>query len=107
AACHGPEGRGNPMLGAPDLTAGTYIYGSGLASIQQTIADGRQGVMPAQKQLLGEARTRLVTAYVLSLDGGRNSEDGPDAGYVDVGDHGSDNNHDSAAQASVDESHDD
>jgi len=74
AACHGSEGRGNPMLGAPDLTAGIYIYGSGQESIRQTIRDGRQGVMPAQKELLGEARTRLVTAYVLSLDDSREDD---------------------------------
>lgn len=67
-ACHGPEGRGNPILGAPDLTAGVYIYGGDLETIQHTIRYGRQGVMPAQLELLGETRTRLVTAYIMSLD---------------------------------------
>jgi cytochrome c oxidase cbb3-type subunit III len=74
-ACHGPEGRGNPMLGAPDLTAGTYIDGGSLNDLRQTIRDGRQGVMPAQKDLLGEARSRFVTAYVLSLNDSRNGSD--------------------------------
>ena len=69
-ACHGPEGRGNPILGAPDLTAGVYTYGGDLESIQHTIRYGRAGVMPAQLDLLGETRTRLVTAYIMSLDEG-------------------------------------
>ncbi len=75
AACHGSDGRGNPMLGAPDLTAGVFIYGSSLDDLRYTIAEGRQGVMPAQRELLGEARSRLVTAYVLSLNANGATDD--------------------------------
>jgi cytochrome c oxidase cbb3-type subunit 3 len=67
AACHGPTGAGNPILGAPNLTAGVYTYGGDLDSIRDTIRNGRNGVMPAQKDLIGETRSRLVTAYVLSM----------------------------------------
>ncbi|MEM1079993.1 MAG: cytochrome-c oxidase, cbb3-type subunit III [Pseudomonadota bacterium] len=67
-ACHGAQGEGNPLLGAPNLTAGIYTYGGDLYSIQHTIRYGRAGVMPAQLDLLGETRTRLVAAYILSLD---------------------------------------
>lgn len=67
AACHGPSGTGNPILGAPNLTAGVYTYGGDLDSIRDTIRNGRNGVMPAQKDLIGETRTRLVAAYVLSM----------------------------------------
>lgn len=67
AACHGPEGKGNPDLGSPDLTAGVFKYGGSIDAIRHTIRHGRHGIMPAQKDLLGEARTRLVSAYVLSL----------------------------------------
>ncbi len=67
AACHGPEGTGNIHLGAPDLTAGVYTYGGDLDSIRETIREGRNGVMPAQMELIGEIRTRLVAAYVLNL----------------------------------------
>ncbi len=67
AACHGPDGAGNPMMGAPDLTAGEFIYGGNLDAIKRTIREGRSGVMPAQKDLIGETRSRFVTAYVLSL----------------------------------------
>ncbi len=74
AACHGPDGTGNPWLGAPDLTAGIYTYGSSIDDLRYTIRNGRNGVMPAQRDLLGEARSRLVTAYVLSLNA--NGSDG-------------------------------
>jgi len=66
-ACHGPQGTGNPMLGAPNLTAGVYTYGGDLNSLRTTIREGRNGVMPAQEDLLGDIRVRLVAAYVLSL----------------------------------------
>lgn len=68
AACHMPDGTGNPMLGAPNLTAGVFTYGGSVDDLRETISNGRQGVMPAQRDLLGEARARLVTAYVLSLN---------------------------------------
>jgi cytochrome c oxidase cbb3-type subunit 3 len=67
SACHGVDGKGNALLGAPNLTAGIYIYGSDRDTIEYTIRNGRNGIMPAQADLLGEARTRLVAAYVLNL----------------------------------------
>lgn len=66
-ACHGADGTGNIFLGAPDLTTGVYTYGGDIGTIRTTIREGRNGVMPAQMELLGETRTRLVAAYVLSL----------------------------------------
>ena len=66
-ACHGPEGKGNPDIGAPDLTDGYWLYGSSKASLYETVANGRHGVMPAHRELLGETRSRLVAAYVWSL----------------------------------------
>ena len=74
-ACHGPEGKGNPLLGAPDLTAPTaFIYGTSLAQLQQTIRHGRQGHMPAQNELLGNDKVQLVAAYVYSLSHGTPEE---------------------------------
>ncbi len=66
-ACHGPEGKGNPILGAPDLTNDVWLYGGDPQSIADSINYGRNGQMPAQTPLLGEDRVRLVTAYVLHL----------------------------------------
>jgi cytochrome c oxidase cbb3-type subunit 3 len=68
AACHGAEGKGNPALGARDLTArGGWIYGQTVAGISETISKGRGGVMPAFKGLLSEAQLHLVASYVYSL----------------------------------------
>jgi cytochrome c oxidase cbb3-type subunit III len=66
-ACHGPEGKGNPALGAPSLTDRTWLHGSGEAAIITTITNGRSSQMPAHKELLGDAKVRLLAAYVLSL----------------------------------------
>jgi cytochrome c oxidase cbb3-type subunit 3 len=66
-SCHGVDGKGNPELGAPDLTDDYWLYGDSTASIRQTIAKGRHGSMPPHRDLLGETRARLVAAYVWSL----------------------------------------
>jgi cytochrome c oxidase cbb3-type subunit 3 len=66
-ACHGAEGKGNPLLGAPDLTDGTWLYSAAEPVIIETITRGRTNQMPAHQDLLGEARIHLLTAYVLSL----------------------------------------
>ncbi|MCD5983633.1 cytochrome-c oxidase, cbb3-type subunit III [Pseudomonas sp. CDFA 610] len=67
-ACHGVEGKGLAVLGAPDLTqSGGLIYGSGFAQLQQTIRYGRQGQMPAQQATQGDDRVHILAAYVYSL----------------------------------------
>ena len=70
-ACHGVEGKGNQDLGAPDLTDEYWLYGHDKQSLRQTIVGGRHGVMPAHRELLGETRARLVSAYVWSLSHGK------------------------------------
>ncbi|MCD9047404.1 cytochrome-c oxidase, cbb3-type subunit III [Luteimonas sp. MHLX1A] len=66
-ACHGIDGTGNEAIGAPDLTDGYWLYGGSPEAIHRSIAQGRHGVMPAHRDLLGETRARLVAAYVWSL----------------------------------------
>jgi len=66
-ACHGAEGKGNPLLGAPNLTDRTWLYSAAEPVIIETITGGRANQMPAHKELLNEARIHLLTAYVLSL----------------------------------------
>jgi cytochrome c oxidase cbb3-type subunit 3 len=65
--CHGMDGTGNPMLGAPNLTDNTWLYGGSAGAIKQTLSKGRNGVMPAHQDLLGEEKVHLLTAYVYSL----------------------------------------
>ncbi len=67
AACHGTDGKGNEQIGAPDLTDDYWMYGRNRDSLRRTIIEGRHGIMPAQREALGEARARVVAAYVWSL----------------------------------------
>lgn len=67
SACHGAEGKGNPMLGAPNLTNNIWLYGGEPDEIRQTLRQGRNGVMPAQQELLKPDRIHLLAAYVYSL----------------------------------------
>lgn len=66
-ACHGPDGKGNPMLGAPDLTDDYWLYGGSQEAIETSIRNGRMGVMPAHKDLLSPERIHVLAAYVYSL----------------------------------------
>ena len=67
AACHGAEGKGNPQLGAPNLTDSVWLHGSGEATIIETITKGRTSQMPAHKDMLSKAKIHLLAAYVYSL----------------------------------------
>jgi cytochrome c oxidase cbb3-type subunit 3 len=69
AACHGMDGKGNPMLGAPNLTDATWLYGSDAATIREAVVKGRNNQMPAFEEKLGEQRVRLLAAYVLRMSG--------------------------------------
>lgn len=64
-ACHGPDAKGNPMLGAPDLTAGIFLHSVGVPGIIETIEHGRSGEMPAWSGRLSEDEIRLVAAWVI------------------------------------------
>jgi len=67
AACHMPDGTGNQLLGAPNLTDDAWLYGSSVDVVSTTIAEGRNGQMPAHGGLFGENRTKILAAYVYSL----------------------------------------
>ena len=69
-ACHGPEAKGNPALGAPNLSDKTWLYGGGEPTVVETITKGRNGHMPAWKDILSPAKIHLLTAYVYSLSHG-------------------------------------
>jgi cytochrome c oxidase, cbb3-type, subunit III len=65
-ACHGADGRGNPALGAPNLTDHVWLYGGDFPSVTTTIREGRNGAMPAWRERLGIDRVRLIAAWVMS-----------------------------------------
>jgi cytochrome c oxidase cbb3-type subunit 3 len=74
AACHGPEGKGNQAIGAPNLTDNVWLYGSSEAAMTETVTKGRnmnvsEGTlaMPSFKATLDPAKLHLVAAYVWGL----------------------------------------
>ena len=67
SACHGPDGGGMQMLGAPNLKDDSWLYSSSPKEIGRTILEGRNGVMPAHGELIGADRARILSAYVYSL----------------------------------------
>jgi cytochrome c oxidase cbb3-type subunit 3 len=77
SACHGLDGRGNRDLGAPNLTDNIWLNGGSYDAVRLTVAKGRQGIMPAHGERLGEARVQLLAAYVLSLGESRVAQSGP------------------------------
>ena len=77
AACHGPQGMGNQLVGAPNLTDSDWLYGSDRQSIHDQIWFGRGGVMPAWGKRLDEASIKAVTVYVHVNSGGSGQPSGP------------------------------
>ncbi len=67
SACHNADGTGNQALGAPNLTDDVWLYGSSEDVVYETIVKGRNNLMPAHGELLGENRTKILAAYVYSL----------------------------------------
>mgnify|MGYP001825338688 CR=1 FL=1 len=66
-ACHGADGTGNQAIGAPNLTDTTWLYGGSPRAIKETLIKGRNGVMPAHGEFLGEAKIHILSAYIYSL----------------------------------------
>lgn len=67
SACHGPDGKGNQAVGAPNLTDSVWLYGGTEKTIIETITNGRNNQMPAWKEFLGDGKVHLLTAYVYGL----------------------------------------
>ena len=66
-ACHGPDGSGNPAMGAPNLTNGIWLYGGTESQIAHSVRAGRNGMMPAHQNLLSEDKIHIIAAYVYGL----------------------------------------
>jgi len=71
AGCHGSDGQGSLALGlpmgAPNLSDNTWLYGGSQRAIEESIRNGRAGVMPPWKEILGEEKVHVISAYVYSL----------------------------------------
>ena len=67
AACHGADGKGNPALGAPNLTDKIWLHGWGEQAIVAMVNNGKLNAMPAQDKLLTPEQIRVLAAYVWQL----------------------------------------
>jgi cytochrome c oxidase cbb3-type subunit 3 len=71
AVCHGPEGKGNREVGAPNLTDHIWLYGPDKATIMQGVQNGRGGEMPAWQGRLSDPIIKALTVYVWTFGGGQ------------------------------------
>jgi cytochrome c oxidase cbb3-type subunit III len=67
AACHGMDGKGNPALGAPNLTDDVWLHGWGEQAIIAMVNTGKVNEMPAQTGKLTPAQIHVLGAYVWGL----------------------------------------
>ena len=67
-ACHGADAKGNTAMGAPSLADGIWLYGGSAEQIGHTLRAGRNGAMPAFKDILSEDKIHILTAYVYGLN---------------------------------------
>lgn len=69
--CHGPDGKGNNEMGAPNLVDSIWLYGSTQQQVAASIATGRGGIMPAWQGRLDPVSVKMLTVYVHALGGGK------------------------------------
>ena len=67
AACHGPDGKGNQALGAPNLTDKVWLHGWGEEAIVSIVTTGKNNAMPAQEKRLSAEQIHVLAAYVWNL----------------------------------------
>ena len=71
SACHGPDGKGSPAFGAPNLTEHEgWLYGPRAEDIHDQIWNGHGGVMPTWGGRLSPETIKSLAIYVHSLGGG-------------------------------------
>ncbi len=73
-ACHGADGKGNQMIGSPNLTDDIWLHSGRVSDIEDRALNGITSKMPAHGDLLGDEKIHLVAAYVLSLSADRDDE---------------------------------
>jgi len=67
AACHGAQGKGNPIMGAPNLTDKIWLHGWGEDAIIAMINNGKTNVMPQHATPFMPEQIKVLAAYVWSL----------------------------------------
>ncbi|MDR0274269.1 MAG: cytochrome-c oxidase, cbb3-type subunit III [Burkholderiaceae bacterium] len=71
AACHGPDGKGNQLLGSRDLTAKSWFLGrQDEAHVTAMVNGGYMGVMPTWEGKFTPEQIRVLAAYVWGKSNG-------------------------------------
>jgi cytochrome c oxidase cbb3-type subunit 3 len=73
AACHGMDGKGNPALGAPNLTDDIWLHGWGENAIVTMVNNGKVNQMPAQASKLTEGQIHVLASYVWGLSNNKSA----------------------------------
>lgn len=68
--CHGVNGQGDRLQGAPNLTDKEWLYGGSEDAIYATIFNARNSHMPAWQDRLDDASIKALAVYVHTLGGG-------------------------------------
>jgi len=64
SACHGVDGNGNPLLGAPKLSDDSWLYGGSIEAVRTSISQGRNGIMPAFAGRLDDTQIKMLVAWL-------------------------------------------
>ena len=70
SVCHGVDGTGNRMFGAPNLTDEEWLFGGDEESVRYTITNARNAVMPNWNERFDDATITSLAVYVHTLGGG-------------------------------------
>ncbi|MEY4159476.1 MAG: cytochrome-c oxidase, cbb3-type subunit [Pseudomonadota bacterium] len=79
AVCHGPEGKGNRLVGAPNLSDAIWLYGGTKADVVASVTNAHAGQMPSWGKRLDSVTIKMLAAYVHSLGGGEKFAPAPEA----------------------------
>jgi cytochrome c oxidase cbb3-type subunit 3 len=74
SACHGAGGAGGPNF--PVLADDDWLYGGSVETIEQTLINGRKGIMPSHGKVLSAEQIDQLAAYVVGLSEGEDDEAG-------------------------------
>jgi len=62
--CHGLDGAGNALFGAPRINDDIWLYGGDLDTLKTTLRQGRFGIMPAFDARLDNFQIKLLVALL-------------------------------------------
>lgn len=67
ASCHGPDAKGNPEIGTPNLTDANWTHGSDENALYTVVWGGLQGHMPSWEGRLSPLDRKLLAYYLVDL----------------------------------------